>query len=353
MADGTIREGIRNSALIKNPVLFEAIGIAPVVAMAVSVKTAIMLSVISTAELIIIESFTCLCLKKIKHWFRVLIYALFGVFINVPLFMFFTKIAPNETANVSIFIPLIAVNSLVALHCERVAVRKSLKDTLVDAVSASVGYVFIVFVTAIIREILGSGTFYGYSLKLPVRLSGLLLPFGGFLLLGFIAALFKRIIKKGYPDENPEAAFNLSEISDTHMENIRDIISEGNNPFDELFADSKSDIYYEPEDIVSEKPAVKKKEKTKKEKRSVKKTEDVPEIQKTTLVNNENIEIYTVEGSTAETEKPATHARYESEFDDILNELENFKKGKEQDASAKDETPAAENNEPQKEGDGE
>ena len=45
---------IKNSAFIKNPVLFESIGIAPVVAMAVSVKTAIMLSVISAAELIII-----------------------------------------------------------------------------------------------------------------------------------------------------------------------------------------------------------------------------------------------------------------------------------------------------------
>ncbi len=104
MADKSVNlaDSVKNSAVIKNPVLFEAIGIAPVVAMAVSLKTAVMLSVISTVELIIIESFACLCLKKLKHSFRVLVYAVLGVLINVPLFMLFNRLAPNETANVSI-----------------------------------------------------------------------------------------------------------------------------------------------------------------------------------------------------------------------------------------------------------
>ena len=168
MADkiNSIREGVRNSAVIKNPVLFEAIGLAPAVAMAVSVKTAVMLSVISTAELIIIESIACLLLKKIKHSFRVLIYAVLGVLINIPFLMFFSKIAPNETANVSIFLPVIAVNSLIALHCERVAVKNDFKTTLIDAVSASVGYVFIIFLLGMLREVLGAGTFYSFDLKL-------------------------------------------------------------------------------------------------------------------------------------------------------------------------------------------
>ena len=144
---------IKNSAFIKNPVLFESIGIAPVVAMAVSVKTAIMLSVISAAELIIIECFASIALKKVKHEYRVLIYALLGVLINVPFWLFFSKFAPNETANVSIFLPIIAVNSLIALHCERVAVRSTLKETFFDAVSATIGYVLIIFIVAILRYI--------------------------------------------------------------------------------------------------------------------------------------------------------------------------------------------------------
>ena len=222
----TFSTSMKNSAFVKNPVLFESIGVAPVVAMAVSVKTAIMLSVISAAELIIIECFSSLALKKLKHQFRVMIYAVLGVLINIPLWMFFTKFAPNETANVSIFLPILAVNSLVALHCERIAVRASLKETFFDAVSATIGYTLIIFVVAVIREVLGSGTFYSIKLNLPVQFKGILLPFGGFLMLGFLAAFFKSKIRKKYPEENPEEAFNLSEISQSHYEDLKTLFRE-------------------------------------------------------------------------------------------------------------------------------
>ena len=118
-----IADGIRNSALIQNPVLFEAIGIAPIAAIAVSLKTAIILAVASCLELVIIELFTCLALKKVKSYFRMPVYAALGMLINLPVFMFFAKFTPNETLNVGIFLPLLAVNSLIALHCERLSTR--------------------------------------------------------------------------------------------------------------------------------------------------------------------------------------------------------------------------------------
>ena len=104
-----IADGIRNSALIQNPVLFEAIGIAPIAAIAVSLKTAIILAVASCLELVIIELFTCLALKKVKSYFRMPVYAALGMLINLPVFMFFAKFTPNETLNVGIFLPLLAV----------------------------------------------------------------------------------------------------------------------------------------------------------------------------------------------------------------------------------------------------
>ncbi len=46
-------QSVRDSALYKNPVLFEAVGVAPVAAMAVSLKSAIMLAAVSCAELVL------------------------------------------------------------------------------------------------------------------------------------------------------------------------------------------------------------------------------------------------------------------------------------------------------------
>lgn len=228
-----LREGIRNSAVVKNPVLFEAVGLAPVVAMAVSVKSAIILATVSAAELLVIELFACLLLRRLKSRYRMPVYAVLGMLLNIPCFMFFEHFTPNEANSAGIFLPLLAVNSLIALHCERFAVKHTLRETLVDAVSAGAGYAFVVLVVGTLREILGNGTIYSVSLNLPVRLQGLLLPFGGFLLIGFFAAFVKARIQKKYPDEHPESAFDMREISQSHLGSLKSLMDEDFDPYAE------------------------------------------------------------------------------------------------------------------------
>ena len=138
-------EGIRNSAVVKNPVLFEAVGVASVVAMATSVKSAIILATVSALELLVMEVFACLLLRRLKSRFRMPIYAVLGMLVNIPCFMFFEHFTPNEANSAGIFLPLLAVNSLIALHCERFAVKHTLRETLVDAVSAGAGYDLFLF----------------------------------------------------------------------------------------------------------------------------------------------------------------------------------------------------------------
>ena len=215
---------IRSSAIIKNPVLFEAIGIAPVVAMAVSLKSAIILSFVSLVELLLIECLACLLMKKLKGSVRKMIYAILGLLINIPLFMLFRYLAPNETASAGIFLPLLAVNSLIALHCERFAVKHNFKATALDAVSAGFSYAAVILIVGVVREILGSGTVYSVKLNIPVKLPGLLMPFGGFLLLGFMAAALKAIINKKYPEKHPDASFDLSEVKQSHVIKLREFL---------------------------------------------------------------------------------------------------------------------------------
>lgn len=309
--------GVRNSAFIKNPVLFEAVGIAPVVAMAVSLKSALILAVISSVELVVIEMISCLLLKKVNRSFRVMIYAVLGVLINIPFYILFNNYAPNETSYVGIFLPLIAVNSLIALHCERVAVRNNFKETAVDAISAAIGYVVIIFIVGFFREVLGSGTIYSIDIKIPVKFSGLLMPFGGFLILGFCAAFFKWVISKKYPDEKPEAAFNLSEVSQSHIDNIRSLIDEDFNPYDDISSDNDTE---KPKKIKTEKPKKPKKQKKTKEKLR-KPTAKKPSEQKTYEPYKEESE----EKPVSRKSSSERRREYVSEFDDLLSELDTHK----------------------------
>lgn len=162
--------------------------------------------------------------EKLKGSVRKMIYAILGLLINIPLFMLFRYLAPNETASAGIFLPLLAVNSLIALHCERFAVKHNFKATALDAVSAGFSYAAVILIVGVVREILGSGTVYSVKLNIPVKLPGLLMPFGGFLLLGFMAAALKAIINKKYPEKHPDASFDLSEVKQSHVIKLREFL---------------------------------------------------------------------------------------------------------------------------------
>lgn len=338
-----ILDGIRNSALIKNPVLFEAIGIAPIAAIAVSLKTAIILAVASCLELVVIELFTCLALKKVKSYFRMPVYAALGVLINLPVFMFFSKFTPNETLNVGIFLPLLAVNSLIALHCERFAVKNNFKDTFIDAISAAGGYAFVLLLVGTAREILGSGTIYSIDLHLPVQLSGMLMPFGGLLLVGFLAAAVKALIAKRYPEEKPEDAFRMQEISESHVGSFRALAQTDFNPYDD--ADDEEKPRAKREKVKKEKPVKEKhgKEKVKKEKIKKEKPKKKEKPLKKAVHSDTKAEKAPENTPVQATERPARRARhaeddYLLEFDEMLSELDSFKKKQEQ--SNTEEVPA-------------
>ena len=68
---------IRNSALVKNPLLFEAIGLCPVVAIAHSLKLAVFLAVVTAVELIVREAITSIFLKNVRRYWRVALYSIF------------------------------------------------------------------------------------------------------------------------------------------------------------------------------------------------------------------------------------------------------------------------------------
>lgn len=306
-------QSVRDSALYKNPVLFEAVGVAPVAAMAVSLKSAIMLAAVSCAELVLIELFACLALKKVPSHFRMVIYAALGVGINIPFFMFFERFTPNEANAAGIFLPLLAVNSLVALHCERFAVKNTIKSTLADALAAAAGYGFVALIVGLLREIFGSGTVYSWDLKLPVQLKGFLMPFGGFLLLGFFAAAVKGILRKKSPDAHPEQAFSMKEISQSHIGSLKSLLDADFNPYEETDAAGQG---------APEKP--KQAKKAKAPKKAKRKSE------KTAKADAKPASLQT-DAPPADGEAAPTRPRrvpredYLSDFDEMLTELDLYK----------------------------
>lgn len=224
---------IRNSAIIKNPLLFEAIGLCSVVALARSLKLALFLACVTMVQMIVCEVLSSLLLKNVKRYWRVALYVIFSVIVVFPIMYLTLRFFPDFAVNFGIFLPLMAVNSLIALHCERVAVKSDVKKSFIDAVSASLSYGVVAIILGFLRELLANGTIWDIELNLPINIPVITTPFGGLLIIGFLAAALKVFVNAKYPEASPEKSFDLSEIRRSHRGSIQDLMREEFNPYGE------------------------------------------------------------------------------------------------------------------------
>ena len=197
------------NVVILNPVLVQLVGLCPIVAASSSLKNAVILSVVACAELIAVCVIASAFFKKLPRWVRVPLYFVIGLVLICPVLWYVeTKTLTVLSLGMKLFIPLVAINSVVAVRCEQFAVKNSVKSAFYDAASAGIGASAVFIVAGALREILGSGSIGGIALDIPVQYKGMVLPFGCLVLLGFMAAVLKAFVTKKYPDytETPEPA---------------------------------------------------------------------------------------------------------------------------------------------------
>lgn len=188
-------------AVIFNPVLVQLAGLCPVIAAATNLKNAALISVAFCAEIIVCCVFASAFLKRVPRWIRVPIHFMLGLLIACPLLYYIeSNVLIDLSLSMKIFIPVIAANSITAVHCEQFAVKNSVKLSFFDAAAAGTGTSFVFMLTGVLRELLASGTIGGITLDLPVTFRSAAMPFGCLILLGFMAAALKAIIMKKYPE---------------------------------------------------------------------------------------------------------------------------------------------------------
>ncbi len=213
-------------AIVQNPVLVSTIGLCPVVAISTTLKSAVLLSVITYLTMIFSQVLTASLLKKFPQWTRVALYTLCGMAIVAPYMLFMQKLFPEDMIALGIYLPLLAINPLITRQCERVAVKSTVKHAFVNAVSSASGYSAVLIITGFIREIFGLGEIWGYKIFITHPATALTNPFGGFILIGFMAAALRWYFKKVDPQYAEELAIH-SRTSIKKSRNNKEKIEEG------------------------------------------------------------------------------------------------------------------------------
>ena len=103
---------------------------------------------------------------------------------------------PDMYKTLGLFIPLIVVNCIVLGRAEAFASKNGIVDSALDGLGIGFGFTMSLTVLGIVREILGSGSIFGWKFIAGDGLLVFVMAPGAFLALGYLMVLFNKIAKK-------------------------------------------------------------------------------------------------------------------------------------------------------------
>ena len=202
-----LSERLKSAVLLDNPVFMQTIGLCPALATTTSLSNAIGMGAAATVVLICSNIVISLLRKFIPDKVRIAafitIIAGFVTIIDFSLQAF----VPSLAASLGLFLPLIVVNCIILGRAEAYASKNKVLPSALDGVCMGIGFTFALVLMGFFRELLGAGTILsGYvgADKLGIQIPGLyqypasmmILPAGGFLMMGFILAAIQHIMNK-------------------------------------------------------------------------------------------------------------------------------------------------------------
>ncbi|MGM9578125.1 MAG: electron transport complex subunit RsxE [Evtepia sp.] len=208
------KKQFKEGLLTKNPVTVQLLGMCSTLAITTSLFNGIGMGLAVTIILICSNVLISALRNFIPSQIRIAAYiTIIAGFVTV-VDLFLQAYIPALAESLGVFIPLIVVNCIVLGRAEAFASKNGVQASAVDGLCQGIGYTVALVITCIIRELLGSGTFGGGLLNggegiriIPAQFPAMqmVMPVGGFLVLGFVIAgsqwLMKDLEKKSKKKE--------------------------------------------------------------------------------------------------------------------------------------------------------
>ena len=191
--------------LTKNPVTVQLLGMCSTLAITTSLFNGIGMGLAVTIITICSNVLISALRKVIPNQIRIAAYiTIIAGFVTV-VDLLLQAFIPALSESLGVFIPLIVVNCMVLGRAEAFASKNGVLASAVDGLCQGIGYTVALVIVCIIRELLGSGTFGGGLLgpggagiqiiPQPFPAMQLVMPVGGFLVLGFVIAGSQALMK--------------------------------------------------------------------------------------------------------------------------------------------------------------
>ena len=192
------KKQFKEGLLTKNPVTVQLLGMCSTLAITTSLFNGIgmglAVTIITICSNVLISALRKVIPNQIRIAAYITIIAGFVTIVDLLLQAFI----PALSESLGVFIPLIVVNCIVLGRAEAFASKNGVLASAVDGLCQGIGYTVALIIVCVIRELLGNGTFGGGLLgpggagiqiiPQPFPAMQIVMPVGGFLILGFVLA---------------------------------------------------------------------------------------------------------------------------------------------------------------------
>ena len=103
---------------------------------------------------------------------------------------------PAAYETLGLFIPLIVVNCIVLGRAEGFANKHKVGESALDGIGVGLGFTISLTVIGIVREILGSGSVFGWKFIPGDGILAFVMAPGAFLVMGYLMVLFNKYLAK-------------------------------------------------------------------------------------------------------------------------------------------------------------
>ncbi len=180
-----------NGILPENPVYRQLLGMCPTLAVTNSMEAAMTMAGAVAFVLFCANIITSLIRNLLKPHLRILVFTLtIATFVTIA-DRLIAAYMYDMSKQLGPYIPLIIVNCIIICRCEVCASKQSVFTAGADAIGQSIGFALALASIASVREILGSGTWFGLRVMAETWPDWVImvLPPGAFLTLGLLLGL--------------------------------------------------------------------------------------------------------------------------------------------------------------------
>lgn len=188
---------LSNGILKENPTFVLLLGMCPTLATTTSAINGMSMGLATMFVLICSNVVISLIKNLTPDKVRIPVFiVVIATFVTV-LQMLLAAYLPSINDSLGIYIPLIVVNCIILGRAEAFACKNNPIASLFDGIGCGLGFTLALSLLGAIREILGSGSLFGFTI-MPETTNILLfvLPPGAFISLGYLIAVIKSVENK-------------------------------------------------------------------------------------------------------------------------------------------------------------